>query len=364
MNNSALNLTLLLKDISTSSSLSNKDWMEIIALGRQLGLLANLYVLLEEYELLAALPQNTLSHLRSAFLEVSRQQSSIRWHLEKLVKTNPGNLNSVLLKGAAYIYKNKRNARGRVLSDIDLLVMKSELDNAEFWLFINGFVNSVSDEYDDFYYRQWMHELPPFVSMDGDLVLDLHHNILPITSERHIDASKIFEKAELVLPNILVPCDEDLIVHSAVHLLQDSIFDRTLRDLYDLYCLMEDLSDLSKSELLVLKRSEELNLASDLSKVILLMKEVFARDLSFEENAFVEQHLTNNILWYIEKKCYVTMLYQPVLSDWRLRHSLASFCIFIKSHWIKMPLRLLFKHSLIKSYKRTKNFLLNKDVEA
>jgi hypothetical protein len=85
----------------------------------------------------------------------------------------------LLLKGAAYAAAGLPPAAGRLFSDIDLMVPKAQIATAEALLTFDGWVGSHHSAYDQRYYRQWMHELPPMTHIRRRTVLDLHHNILP-----------------------------------------------------------------------------------------------------------------------------------------------------------------------------------------
>ncbi len=51
------------------------------------------------------------------------------------------------------------------------------------------------DAYDQRYYREWMHEIPPLRHVKRGSVLDVHHTILPPTSKPKPDARKLLEAA-------------------------------------------------------------------------------------------------------------------------------------------------------------------------
>lgn len=355
-NSNATLLIELITDPKNAFSLNVEQWCGLVALSRQIGFLPFLYQSAVDIGILEELPQSVKSQLVSAQLELTKQHDSVIWHFEQLLERNPPSVKVALLKGAAYILGKKKNAKFRLISDIDLLVEKKSLAEAEFWLFLNGFAVSTSDEYDDYYYRQWMHELPPFVSAKSGLVVDLHHNILPISSKRHIDAKLLFENAKSIPPNCYLPCDEDLIIHAGVHLIQDSVFNRTLRDLCDQYWLLEDYVKPEKNTDKLLERAYMLGLNVDLAKNLELMQRILNRSLTHTEERFVRQNLRRLPTWPIERSCYLIMLRQPTLSQWSVKHRIASSYLFAKSHFIKMPIKLLVKHTLVKSYKRILNF--------
>ena len=51
------------------------------------------------------------------------------------------------------------------------------------------------NDYDQRYYRDWMHETPPLIHKNRSMEVDLHHNIVPPVSRIKLDASKLFAKA-------------------------------------------------------------------------------------------------------------------------------------------------------------------------
>ena len=89
-------------------------------------------------------------------------------------------------------------AQGRIFNDVDILVPKSLLDKAEKALLRHGWICAQWDDYDQRYYRQWMHELPPLQHVRRKTVLDVHHNILPETARYHPSADLLFESAVAV----------------------------------------------------------------------------------------------------------------------------------------------------------------------
>lgn len=66
----------------------------------------------------------------------------------------------VLLKGSAYLSADLEAARGRRIGDLDILISREALGDAEAALLRAGWEWVKPDPYDDAYYRRWMHELP------------------------------------------------------------------------------------------------------------------------------------------------------------------------------------------------------------
>jgi hypothetical protein len=139
------------------------------------------------------------------------------------------------LKGAAYIAQSMPLALGRLLNDVDLLVSREDLASTEAALTAAGWKTEVGDEYDERYYREFSHEIPPMRAPGHPLQVDLHHTIAPVTSRVRADDATLF--AGIVrMPGgrfcVLDPRDQ--VIHAAIHLFQDSELTGTLRDLVDI----------------------------------------------------------------------------------------------------------------------------------
>ena len=97
----------------------------------------------------------------------------------------------ILLKGAAYLLAGLKAARGRMFSDIDILVPRRALPDVEAALMLSGWASANITPYDQRYYRRWMHELPPLKHISRRTLLDVHHAILPTTARLKPDSAKL-----------------------------------------------------------------------------------------------------------------------------------------------------------------------------
>ncbi|WP_254557234.1 nucleotidyltransferase family protein, partial [Salmonella enterica] len=75
--------------------------------------------------------------------------------------------------------------------------------------------------YDDAYYRQWMHELPPMIHVERDRMIDVHHTVLPLTARQTPDAIAMIADAIPIANGLYILSAEDRIVHSVAHMLAD-----------------------------------------------------------------------------------------------------------------------------------------------
>jgi hypothetical protein len=113
-------------------------------------------------------------------------------------------------------------ARGRTFTDLDILVPRERLEEVEASLLAAGWVHHNTDDYDQRYYRRWMHELPPMYHPDRGVLMDVHHSILPLTSRLTPDIESFWaESVPLPMPSFRALCPADMLLHSAAHLFQD-----------------------------------------------------------------------------------------------------------------------------------------------
>ena len=101
----------------------------------------------------------------------------------------------VLLKGAAYTVADLPAARGRIFSDVDLMVPKDRIAEAETTLRNHGWVAGATNAYDQRYYRTWMHQIPPLTHFRRETVIDVHHTIVPETARTPVAAGRLFDAA-------------------------------------------------------------------------------------------------------------------------------------------------------------------------
>lgn len=230
----------LLRDPAHCRTMTLAHWDETLRIGRRarlLGVLAHrLRRLQDAWE---AIPPPAQGHLLAALHHSAHRAQMMRIVLQTIDVALPCSITLVLLKGAAYAAQALPAAQGRMPGDVDLLVRRSDLDAAEAALQKGGWVSTVRDRYDERYYREWSHELPPLRHPGHSLELDLHHAITPVTSRTRADDAALFADAQAVVGSrffVLAPRDQ--IIHAAIHLFQDSELAGRLRDLVDIDALI------------------------------------------------------------------------------------------------------------------------------
>lgn len=212
------------------------EWERVVRLARRLRLLARLADSLTDAELIDATPPQVRRHLIGEQRLSHWRTSALAWVLTRVANTlHDVDYPLVLLKGAAYIGQELPISAGRLPSDVDILVPKAHIADAQRRLRAAGWMETTLDEHDQRYYHEWSHEVPPMTHPLHGMELDLHHNIQPPVARMSVDAEILLQglrPCKWPAWQVLDPMDQ--ILHSAVHLFQDSDLLDRIRDLVDL----------------------------------------------------------------------------------------------------------------------------------
>ena len=238
-------LLVALREPMAMADFDAATWDLVVRQAAAAGVLGRLGALAREIGIDEVLPVPVRHHMEAMLTLAEQQQRAVRWELVQLSRTLADLEGPVLLlKGAAYAAAGLPPAAGRLFSDIDLLVPKAQIDAAEAALMLDGWNSSQHDAYDQRYYRQWMHELPPMMHIQRQTVLDLHHNILPETARIRVDPAPMLAAARPLaeFPRFSIPAPEDQVLHSATHLFHEGEWEHGLRDLVDLDAMLRTYS--------------------------------------------------------------------------------------------------------------------------
>lgn len=237
-------LAALLRETQQLAALDLPSWDMLIRLARRANVLGLLAATAERLPA-DALPPCCRGHIAAGRALAARQARAVRWEIECLRKAlDTIGVSLVLLKGAAYLAADLPFARGRFFSDVDILVPRSRIAEVEATLMRHGWATTHHDAYDQRYYRQWMHELPPMRHLRRGTVVDVHHRILPLTARCDPDPATMLEQAMPVagLPGVFVLSPADMLLHSATHLYHEGELTHGFRDLLDLDGLFRHFS--------------------------------------------------------------------------------------------------------------------------
>jgi hypothetical protein len=333
---------------------SEQEWDLLVRQGLSSGLLGRLGDLARRHGLATQIPVPVWRHMEAMLTIADKQQRAVLWEVKHLSRAlNSINSPVVLLKGAAYAAADLAPAAGRTFSDIDILVAKSALPEAEKRLMLSGWITAKLDAYDQRYYRQWMHELPPMVHLFRATNLDLHHNILPETARIKTRPDLILTSA-IPLPgfaNIYIPCPVDQVLHSATHLYHEGEWEHGLRDLSDLDCLLRANAERAEFWDELLARADELNLANPLGHALSHTVALLDTPVPSSVQLKVAMH-TNALNRRSMDSLFVNGLASAHISLRQPLTRIAQFLLFVRSHWLRMPMHLLVPHLLHKAIAR------------
>ncbi|MET0012502.1 MAG: nucleotidyltransferase family protein [Sedimenticola sp.] len=359
-------LTSVLSDPRSVLSLELKEWDLVIRQARRAGILSRLAVDLGE-DVIEELPKGPACHLESSMLFYRAQTRGVSWEVRKVAEAlNKINLPVILLKGAAYSIAGLPSSRGRLFNDFDILVPKSKLDSVEKILNFHGWFSTVEDEYDQRYYREWMHELPPLRHLTRRSVLDVHHTILPETSRLRPDPNKLIDSAQSVagFENIFVLKDVDMVLHSAAHLFHDGELENGFRDLIDLDTLFRHFSTRQEFWGELVGRAVEMNLERPLYFALRYTQKVLNTPIP---GKVIETSLNIGGTGKISSKLMDALFLRALLPD----HSscndtftpIARWLLYVRSHYLRMPPYLLIPHLIRKSLKKHNDAVTKDNVE-
>lgn len=350
-------LVKFLKDAQGASKhFSANEWELLIRQARRVNLLSRIAFLVEQKNLLDQIPKPLHFHLKSANIIASSNLRSVKWEAlkvyEALSKTNTP---FALLKGAAYVMSNSDAANGRLFSDVDIMVKKEQLNDAESTLIKHGWISTKIDPYDQKYYREWMHELPPMRNLRRQSELDVHHTIIPPTAALKPDIEKIWDKARRVqnYPGMFVLSPIDMILHSAAHLFHEGDFEQGLRDLVDLDSLLREHSEKNNNfwpELA--ERAQEMDLSRPLFYGLRYCKKLL--DTPIPDSCQKQISVTgapSRFYQYAMDKMLLTAMTPSYINHSTSFAGIANFILFVRSHYLRMPLRLLIPHLTKKALK-------------
>lgn len=330
---------------ASMNALSPADWDALLRHSRAAGLLSRLALDVRDQGGWDALPERVRRHMRAATFVADRQIRAVRWevHLVHQALRHLG-IPIVLLKGAAYVMADLPPARGRLFGDIDLLVPREHIDEVERVLHLHGWQGGDLDAYDQRYYREWMHEIPPVTHFTRDSTLDIHHNILPLTARLKPQA------ADLLAAIVPIPGydhlyrlgDADLVLHSATHLFHEGEWNHGLRDLVDLDALLRHFAPRPRFWDTLAARAEKLDL-----------EQPFRDSL-----AFCHELLETPIPAALASQPRLGLRRQLFLRGFAGAHPdlglpgerLALFALYVRSHGLRMPPHRLIPHLLHKAF--------------
>lgn len=332
--------------------------------GRVLG--SALYVL-RDFALEDAVPPEGRWFLKSAEVNAQRGRRQTLWEIEcihralflnpliamGIGKNGDEKFPIVLLKGAAYQAADLPWGRGRLSVDVDILTPESCISRVETGLSLAGWQTEKKSKYDDHYYRDWMHEIPPMVHRDRATTLDVHHTILPRTGHFKVDADLLFDSLTPVSDDIYILSPCGMLLHSVVHMLVDGELNNCMRDLLDIAAMFRYFPTQDPEFFEKLRnRTIQLKLQRPLYYAVTLTHRLLGTEFPAEFLKEVPRFGGNIFVRTVMFRMISRTLEPEISGEERFRTSFSRLILYIRSHLLRMPLHILIPHLWTKYWNR------------
>lgn len=331
-------LVRALVDPSTTESLNADGWTALIAMARAEQLMGSLAHRLDGLD---HLPEKIAQLCADACRSTDHARRQALWEAEmaRRVLAPPGEP-VVLLKGTAYVAAGLSAGIGRSIGDLDILVRRDALDVVERALIEQGGWEWVKeDAYDDAYYRDYMHELPPLIHKERDRMIDVHHTVLPLTAKPTPDAEAMLEDSIELANGLRVLSPADMVCHSAAHLFADGDLAGGLRNLWDIDRLVRDFTLQDRHFCLDLfECAHNHGLLEAVKRALRLTHQLYATPVTgYRTPITVSLSPRRSDALYIRRLLARDGWGRETRKPLRL-------AFYIRSHWLRMPPLMLAKH--------------------
>jgi hypothetical protein len=354
MKRDAMLLVDALRDPATTKMLDADGWTALLTMARAEQLLGTLARRVSGL----AIPDAVHRILDEARVNAEYQRRSALWEADcarSALADYSGKL--VLMKGTAYAAAGLKAGEGRHIGDLDIMVAREDLPVVEAALLAEGWEWVRDDAYDDGYYRDHMHELPPLIHKIRDRMIDVHHTILPLTARPKPDASAMLEGAQSLNPvrpelvegqegsgerastssgrtdSLYIFSPTDMVIHSAAHLFADGELDGGLRNLWDIHCLLSEFADEQFWPALE-SRAEHHQLWPAVHRAARLAHQLYSTEVPNDWRGGRDR-------WYVQRL--------TARDGWgKGTRQFTRLAFYIRSHWLRMPPLMLVRHLWVK----------------
>ncbi len=335
-------LLAVVRDRRRISSLTVADWDALIPSAEEARLLPRLAADAERLGLTTGMPEWALDRLTSACVRGREFERAVKWEIDRINRAlRPVGVRPVFLKGAGYIAAGLPCGVGRVVADVDILVREAELPKVQAALERHGWQFEPLEAYDERFYREWMHELPPMRHQVRWTMLDVHHRILPRTGRIHPPTERLLEHA-VEVGGTCVLSPEHMVLHSAAHLFQDGEVTGALRDVVDLRDLLEWFARDPVFESRLFAEATATGLGRPLFYAVRYAR-LAGSDIRL---AAVDAWRPSRVLIALMDR----LVEQTLMRRAGTLSSVGAFALYARSHWLRMPLGLLMRHLLRKAH--------------
>jgi hypothetical protein len=343
-----------IRDPRTLADLDAPGWERLLSCARRNAVLAYVAERAVSVGIMEDLPEIPRASLLAARMSAARLAQLARWELERVRRAlRPAQVPLIALKGVAYILRGMPHASTRLLSDIDVMVPVDRIADAEQALLTAGWTGTKLDPYDQRYYRDWSHEIPPLLYPGRLLEVDVHHTICPPLSRLRPDPKQFWANSEPSADagvRLLSPVDS--VLHAVVHLFFDSDFNGRFRDLLDLHELFGAFGAEETFWSALLVRAREQGLGRPLYYAFAALAWVLGTAIPSQALREAQQFRPPLLIDRWMTRTLSSVLTPADPEQWPPAHRGRLWLLYVRSHWTRMPVHLLVPHLVRKSIRR------------
>jgi Uncharacterised nucleotidyltransferase len=320
----------VLGDPSRVASLTAANWQALLAIAQAERLLGSLAHRLDGMKV----PHSAQRVLDGARLSAETGRTQALWEAEMARRALvPIGVPVILLKGTAFAASGLSAAQGRQIGDLDILVPRAQIDAVEKALLGAGWEWVKPDPYDDAYYREHMHELPPLIHRERDRMIDVHHTILPLTARVTPDANALIADSVALENGLRTLAPPDMVIHAVAHLFADGDLAGGMRNLWDIDRLIRDHSDAPDYWKALHKHAQRDGLTPYVSRALRLSHHLYGTPV----DPWLAWEGRKGDVFYLGRIL--------ARNGWgQETRKLLRFAFYIRSHWIRMPPLMLARH--------------------
>jgi hypothetical protein len=348
-------LPLVLAAPEQMLDLSAPEWERLIRQARKAQLLGRIALICEERRWADRILPRPLQHLQSALRQCEWRRRTVRFEVDCVRRAiKPIDMPVILLKGAAYELAALPLARGRIYNDIDIMVPHDRMRDAEGALGAAGWFPQAFDAYDQHFYREWMHEIPPLQHLTRRTEMDVHHTITPPVSRYRVDAKRLWQAA---LPldmagRFFVLAPADMVLHCVAHLFQEGEFEHGLRDVVDVADLLDHFGKEVGFWQMLVDRAAELGLGRLLYYAVQQIRRIFGARPPAELIAAVDRFAPPGAVGGLMTSLFGKALLADLSGGRRMSTDIARELLYMRGHYLRMPVRLMVPHLMRKAWRR------------
>jgi hypothetical protein len=323
-----------------------KQWQLLVLILRNQQLLACYSARFKQAGMFEQIPTQTQRHFLNADVLVANHKKQVLFEASELQWDLIGKQQYfIFLKGAGYTLSGAQVGDTRIYNDIDILADKGSIDAIEKRLCLLGWMSEELTEHDEKYYRKWAHEIPPLRHGKRGTIVDVHHNIVPIISGRHLDADKFATNIVTTEDGFQVLSFPAMTLHSLIHLFFNEEVKKGYRDLIDLHTLITT-NNTQEFWLDLIALAKETGFGLELFLACRYTQKILKTEIPDFVQDEIKQFCPRNI-------AFLDFIYEKTLkpnhpSCRAMLFAFAEYAVLIRGHFQKMPLHILVYHLLCK----------------